>query len=403
LNLNNFLENFIFTKSNDLFAEEHKTIVKLIEINNKIYKKYINSFWTEKQRQSNNLHEISYRACFKSELPNFFISLLTKEKDTVFDPFSGRGTTVLESALMNRNIVANDINPLLQILVEPRLNPPTLAEIENRLNEIEFKENLISDLDLSMFYHKDTLNELLNYREILIDSKVDKWIRMVATNRLTGHSSGFFSVYTLPPNQAVTAERQIKLNEKNGNQPEYRDTKKLILKKSKQLLKNIYDFEREKLENIYENAKLLNLDSTNLSEIESNSINLTVTSPPFLDVIDYNTDNWLRNWFNKIETPNISNFKKLEDWENFIYSVMKEIYRITKPNGYFVFEVGEVKNGKINLEEVSIPLGEKAGFICEAILINEQNFTKTANIWKVENNSKGTNSNRILIFKKEKE
>ena len=31
----------------------------------------------------------------------------------------------------------------------------------------------------------------------------DDWLRMVATNRLTGHSAGFFSVYTLPPNQAV--------------------------------------------------------------------------------------------------------------------------------------------------------------------------------------------------------
>jgi len=30
------------------------------------------------------------------------------------------------------------------------------------------------------------------------------WVRMVALGRLTGHSPGFFSVYTLPPNQAVT-------------------------------------------------------------------------------------------------------------------------------------------------------------------------------------------------------
>ena len=31
---------------------------------------------------------------------------------------------------------------------------------------------------------------------------------MVALNRLTGHSPGFFSVYTLPPNQATSVERQ---------------------------------------------------------------------------------------------------------------------------------------------------------------------------------------------------
>ena len=52
---------------------------------------------------------------------------------------------------------------------------------------------------------------------------MDKWIRMVATNRLTGHSKGFFSVYTMPPNQAVTAERQIIINEKRDQKAEYRD------------------------------------------------------------------------------------------------------------------------------------------------------------------------------------
>ena len=29
---------------------------------------------------------------------------------------------------------------------------------------------------------------------------------MVATNRLTGHSAGFLSVYTLPPNQAMLGQ-----------------------------------------------------------------------------------------------------------------------------------------------------------------------------------------------------
>jgi len=53
---------------------------------------------------------------------------------------------------------------------------------------------------------------------------------MVATNRLTGHSSGFFSVYTLPPNQAVSPERQMRINRLRRQVPEYRDTRALILK-----------------------------------------------------------------------------------------------------------------------------------------------------------------------------
>ena len=45
--------------------------------------KAINEYWTSKQRQANSLHEISYRACFKPQLPEFFIQRLTKEGDGV--------------------------------------------------------------------------------------------------------------------------------------------------------------------------------------------------------------------------------------------------------------------------------------------------------------------------------
>lgn len=34
----------------------------------------VNEFWTSAQRQAHSLHEISYRACFKPQLPGFFIS-----------------------------------------------------------------------------------------------------------------------------------------------------------------------------------------------------------------------------------------------------------------------------------------------------------------------------------------
>ena len=68
--------------------------------------------------------------------------------------------------------------------------------------------------------------------------------------------------------------------------------------------------------------------------------------------------------------------------------------------GYVAFEVGELRKGTVRLEEHVIPLGEKAGFHCEAIFINTQKFTKTANIWGIQNNESGTNTNRIVLFRK---
>ena len=59
---------------------------------------FTNAFWTARQRDAHSLHEISYRACFKPQLPNFFIERLTTPGEGVYDPFAGRGTTPVQAA-----------------------------------------------------------------------------------------------------------------------------------------------------------------------------------------------------------------------------------------------------------------------------------------------------------------
>jgi DNA modification methylase len=73
---------------------------------------YVNEFWTAKQRAAHSLHEVSYRACFKPQLPRFFIERFTAPGEKVYDPFMGRGTTLLESAFLDRIPVGCDVNPL---------------------------------------------------------------------------------------------------------------------------------------------------------------------------------------------------------------------------------------------------------------------------------------------------
>src|SRR5688572_17085171 len=121
---------------------------------------YVNEFWTSRQRAAHSLHEVSYRACFKPQLPRFFIERLTRPGDTVYDPFMGRGTTVLEAALLGRIPVGCDVNPLSRVLVEPRLRPPTLAAVEARLSTVEWHQTGILPEDLLTFYHPETLGEI---------------------------------------------------------------------------------------------------------------------------------------------------------------------------------------------------------------------------------------------------
>ncbi|MDE3021822.1 MAG: site-specific DNA-methyltransferase [Pseudomonadota bacterium] len=382
-----------------------------IELNNKTIPVYESELWTAKQRAGSSIHEVSYRACFKSQLPKFFVSALTKEGDWVYDPFSGRGTTAIESALLGRRVIANDVNPLSKILLEPRLSVPTSKEVEDRLSLLKFDRNLKDDIDLSMFYHKKTEIEILSLRKYLSEKlsggkedAIDKWIRMVATNRLTGHSPGFFSVYSLPPNQAISPERQKIINTKLGQTPAYKAIIPLILKKSSQLLAGLNHFDIQNLRASARSKILLNHDARHTPEIYNNQVKLTVTSPPFLDIVQYAQDNWLRCWFNEIDSKQVSQSitmaKTIQQWSDIMRDVFCELFRITIPGGWVAFEVGEVKKGSIKLDELVIPLGEEVGFNCVGILINSQKFTKTSNIWGIKNNAIGTNTNRIVLFRK---
>src|SRR5438552_8918443 len=105
---------------------------------------------------------------------------------------------------------------------------------------------------------------------------------MVATNRLTGHSAGFFSVYTLPPNQALTPKRQQKINENRKQVPPRRSVPELIIRKTESLLQNVTDFDRKRLSEAASDARLLTGNSERTPDIKDESVDLIVTSPPFL-------------------------------------------------------------------------------------------------------------------------
>jgi hypothetical protein len=369
---------------------------------------FTNEYWTSDQRAAHSLHEISYRACFKPQLPRFFLDQLSEPGDAVFDPFAGRGTTLLEAALNQRSPAGCDINPLSRALILPRLNPPTLEEVSRRLSELSLSWTTSPPEDLLTFYHPNTLRQICALREHLMQREaagtidaVDDWIRMVTLNRLTGHSPGFLSVYTLPPNQAVSVRAQRKINADRGQTPPERDLRTTILKKTKSLLADVDPTTRELLRQARDTSRF-HVGSSTDAFWEAGSVQLVVTSPPFLDVVNYADDNWLRCWFYGISVDDvpISLHGNLQTWQAFVSSAFRQFIRLLRPGGFIAFEVGEVRGGRIRLEETVIPAGVDAGARPLAILLNEQVFTKTANIWGVANNRKGTNTNRIVVFSK---
>ena len=364
---------------------------------------YINEFWTAAQRQGHSIHEISYRACFKSQLPEFFISRLTKHQELVCDPFMGRGTTPVQAALMGRGAIGNDINPLSVLLTKPRMAKIDIEDIKWVLSKIDWDNGDLSSEELLAFYHPNTLKKLESLKVWIAKERnntnfpknVVGWIQMVSLNRLSGHSSGFFSGRSMPPNQAVSVKSQMKINEKLGIKPPERDIPAIIIKKSKSLLRNGC----VETENF---SQLLTGAAWDMADVKDGSVALTVTSPPFLDIVQYAADNWLRCWFADIDPTSVAidSHKTEKAWTEMVRAVLVEQQRILRSGGFVAFEVGEVRQGKILLEQLVWKAAEGLAFDRLGVMVNDQKFTKTANCWGVSNGSKGTNTNRIVLLQR---
>ncbi|NQT19622.1 MAG: site-specific DNA-methyltransferase [Planctomycetes bacterium] len=375
------------------------------------YRKTTGEFWTERQRQMHSLHYVvSYRASFKPELPEFFISRYSRPGDVVLDPFNGRGTTALQANLMGRTAYGSDVNPMSGRITYPKCNPVSADQIDERLDEIELDPDTPVDGedDFSMFYHPGTCRELVGLRRHLAENftDADRFIELVALSRLHGHSPGFFSVYSFPQ-ISVSAANQVKINERRNQAPDYRPIKTRILKKAKRSLAD------GKIDSIRKASKHNRFELCDARELRfpDACADLIVTSPPFLNKADYILDNWIELWFLGIDEDTVRkavvqthSFKK---WVQFMTPAIAEMGRVLCSDGVAVVEVGEVMigGGLVYLDEVIVDIVQdlRSGgcpLTVEEVLIHEQNFTKLANCFKVDNNKKGTNSHRLIVLRK---
>ena len=222
---------------------------------------------------------------------------------------------------------------------------------------------------------------------------------MVALNRLSGHSSGFFSVRTMPPNQAVSVASQKKMNARAKVEPVAKDVRAIILNKTRSLLRSGIP---PAFAQFADCRQLHCAPADKLLFLAAASVDLVVTSPPFLNVIDYRKDNWLRCWFAGIDSAalSLSVYAASARWQAFVRSVFQELGRIMRPGGHVVFEVGEVHKGTVLLERLVAAAVVDLPFYTHAVLIHDQRFTKTSNCWGITNNRVGTNTQRMLIMQR---
>src|SRR5258708_16819171 len=86
----------------------------------------------------NRLHAICpYFAMFPEQFVQANVRKHSRKGDWVFDPFSGRGTTILQALLMGRKAAGMDINPVAYCISGAKANLPTPGRTLRRISELE--------------------------------------------------------------------------------------------------------------------------------------------------------------------------------------------------------------------------------------------------------------------------
>ncbi|MDQ3130404.1 MAG: site-specific DNA-methyltransferase [Acidobacteriota bacterium] len=80
------------------------------------------SLWLIRERDKSGKHENIYHGNFVPQIPNQLIRRFTKKGETVFEPFTGSGTTLFECEKLDRKYIGFDINPKIVDYVQRKVS-----------------------------------------------------------------------------------------------------------------------------------------------------------------------------------------------------------------------------------------------------------------------------------------
>lgn len=234
----------------------------------------------------NKLDKIhSYPAKFTLETAEKYIKLFTKEKDTIYDPFVGSGTSLLAGTMLNRKSIGTDINGVAVALSNFKLlyfNKTDIADINNFL--IKLKEKFNKKEYGDHFYYKSIEHWFCNESIIALsgikncikenfdkESKLNVFFKIALStiiNKVSNQESD--TRYAAITKKIITINYVLDL----------------FYNKVINLIDIVSDAKRDKY--ILDNsvAYLLNAKLAD-KIIPEKSVNLIITSPPYPNTYDY--------------------------------------------------------------------------------------------------------------------
>lgn len=288
------------------------------------------------------LHQLSpYIGKVKSTIARDLIATYSEPGDVVADVFCGSGTIPLEAALNDRRVYAVDISTYAMTLTKGKLFAPrTLDEALNEVGRVLAHAETLPVPDLRKvpswvrsFFHPETLKEAIRFRNSCLDIGSD--FLMASFLGILHHQRPGFLSY--PSSHLVPY-----LRDKKFPREEYPELYKYRPLKSRLMAKVERAYRRAP---IHHPSELIDVCKQGLSQDIPLPPNLDclITSPPYMNALDYGRDNRLRLWFlGESNTRQIDEETgAFDSYRKAMESLAVELENKMKIGGHAVFIVGE--------------------------------------------------------------
>ncbi len=303
-----------------------------------------------------------YPAKFIPQIPARLIMSLSVRGDVVFDPFAGSATTAVEAVRLGRRAVSLDANPVSSIIGRVKtgfMTPDVRADLEQLIAAVE--GHMISPEARRSEWSERLIARYQKYIPDIPNS--EKWFSEAATGELA--LLRFLIEETtsdLSRDAALLALSRIVIRVSNqDSETRYVAVPKsitptLTLRAYSEVLKTVIRrLEIAAIDLQYADARFLIGDSRKdlSTEIDENSVDLIVTSPPYPNATDYHLYHRFRLFwlgFDPRELAQIEigshlrhqrNDSGFEEYQADMALSLKGCAKVLQPGRYAVFVVGD--------------------------------------------------------------
>jgi hypothetical protein len=283
----------------------------------------------------------------------------------VFDPFCGKGTSLLAARLLGSEAYGLDTGPEAVICSKAKLTSITVADADDYLQRIRLVETAVSGVPaaVKIFFHPTTLSQIISLNEALQESiatakkkerEIAITLQATLLGILHGHSSYSLSIssahaYAMAPNYVARYAAEHKL------EPPLRNVKQCLLMKLRRCLSRSLP-PRVRCRVIMGRAQ----DAAKIFPNLRNQVDCVLTSPPYLASHTYAKDNWLRQWLlgfdyrelNKdyLQTGSITRYRAQ------MQVVLDNIAQLLRPQGRLICIIGHGRRTNARANEQSVSL-----------------------------------------------